>query len=92
MSDVSFISISFVPPYPEYGIASALLRCRGEDLAVIKKAAQVLGLRDSQFLRIAAIRSAERVLQEFGIDLETVKATESEHIDLTRGDKLNEHD
>jgi hypothetical protein len=89
MPDIAMVTISLQMPFPEYGIASTLLRMTGPDMQVINKAHQLMGIDKSQFVRMATVRVAEQVLKELGIDPNDAR-DENRHVDMSRGEVLDE--
>lgn len=49
---------------PSSGQASMLLRMNGEDFETINLAAQVMGMKQAEFLRAAAVNTAKKVISE----------------------------
>lgn len=90
MSEVTIVSINMAPPFPEHGIATTLMRTTGPDMALINKAARLLGIDKSQFMRICTVRVAEKVLQELNIDPDLVRLEDNRHVDMTKGEILDE--
>jgi hypothetical protein len=74
MSQLSLVTISVSPPYPEAGIIPVIVRMTGKDKVRIDMAARHLGLSKSQLMRSLLIRGSDRILRELGIveEYETV--------------------
>lgn len=83
MADLSLITISLSPPYPEAGMVSTIVRITGRDKVVIDTAADQLGLNKSALMRILLVKGAERILTELGIHIEYEQNT---HVDLSKGE------
>ncbi len=49
---------------PVTGQASMLLRMNGEDFETINLAAQVMGMKQAEFLRAAVVNTAKKVISE----------------------------
>lgn len=49
---------------PRTGDASMLMRLRGDDWEAINIAAQILGMRQAEFLRTACVNVAKKVISE----------------------------
>ena len=85
MSEFTLIQVNFGLPFPDTGIATALIKIAGTDMAVVEKAKDVLGMSKSQFLRVAVVRAAEQILRERGLDLEEVRMG-TQYVDHRRED------
>jgi hypothetical protein len=87
MSDVSIITISLSPPYPESGMISAIVRMTGRDKICLDEAASQLGLTRAVLMRVLLVKGAECILSELGI---TIAYEQNTHIDLSKGETLIE--
>lgn len=87
MSDLSLITISLSPPYPESGMASVIVRLTGGDKNIVDVAADQLGMNKSTLMRVLLVKGAERILQELGVKIEYEQNT---HVDLSKGETLIE--
>ena len=87
MSQVGLITISLSPPYPDTGMASTVVRMRGQDKANFDLAAKELGMNKSVLMRVLLIKGAERILKELGIEL---TYEQNSYVDLSKGETLIE--
>jgi hypothetical protein len=87
MNDVSLITISLNPPYPESGMVTTIVRLTGQDKSNIDRAADFLGMTKATLMRILLVKGAGSILSELGV---TVEYEQNDHVDLSRGEKLIE--
>jgi hypothetical protein len=67
MSDLSLVTVSVGPPYPDAGIVPIIVRVTGRDKVRIDMAARHLRLTRSQLMRSLLVRGADRILSELGV-------------------------
>jgi hypothetical protein len=67
MAQLSVISISLQPPFPEAGLSSAIVRLTHEEKRAIDLAARHMGMSRSMLMRVLLTRGAERIIRELGI-------------------------
>jgi hypothetical protein len=67
MSEVTLVTISINPPYPETGVVPVIVRMTNKDKNTIDSAAFHLGLSKSQLMRSLLIRGSDRILKELGV-------------------------
>lgn len=89
MSDVSLITISLSPPYPEPGMVTSVVRLTGPDKFKLDTAAEQLGMNKSALMRVLLIKGAERILKELGV---TIEYEQNKYVDLTKGEVYIEED
>lgn len=87
MSEVSLITISLSPPYPDSGMVTTIIRLTGHDKQIIDVAADNMGMSKATLMRILLVKGAERILKELGV---TIQYEQNTHIDLSKGDTLIE--
>jgi hypothetical protein len=85
MSQVSLITISLSPPYPDVGMVTTVVRLRGQDKSNFDAAARHMGMPRSVLMRVLLVKGAERILRELGIEIEY---EQNENIDLEKGEVL----
>lgn len=85
MPQVSLVTISLSPPFPEGGMVPVIVRVTGHDKEVIALAADHMGMSKSQLMRLLLIRGSERILRELGIE---VIYEQNTNVDLSRGETL----
>lgn len=85
MSQVSLITISLSPPYPDTGMTTTVVRLRGQDKNNFDMAARHMGMHRSVLMRILLVKGAERILRELGIQAEY---EQNDNVDLTKGEVL----
>jgi hypothetical protein len=85
MSQVSLITISLKPPYPESGMAATVVRLRGQDKHKLDVAADHMGMTRSFLMRLLLVKGAERILRELGVEL---VYEQNDNVDLSKGEVL----
>jgi hypothetical protein len=70
MPQLSLVTISVSPPYPDTGVVPVIIRMTGRDKVKIDMAARRLGLSKSQLMRSLLIRGSDRILSELGVTQE----------------------
>ena len=83
MSQISLITISLSPPYPVSGMVPVIVRVTGHDKNVIDLAASQMGITRSQLMRMLLVKGAERILREFGVEIEY---EQNKYVDLSKGE------
>lgn len=85
MSQVSLITISLSPPYPDVGMVTTVVRLRGQDKSNFDAAARHMGMPRSVLMRVLLVKGAERILIELGIE---IQYEQNENIDLSKDEVL----
>lgn len=85
MSQVSLITISLSPPYPDVGMVTTVVRLRGQDKSNFDAAARHMGMPRSVLMRVLLVKGAERILRELGIE---IQYEQNENIDLSKDEVL----
>ena len=83
MPEISFITISFVPPHPPAGDGTQMVRMTGNDMQKVQVAAEAMGISKSQLMRILLVKGAEKILEELGVRIQYVQ---NDFVDTTKGE------